>query len=450
MKPSTTLALRSSIAIRSYVRGFAENAAGRFSLPVKHSTEATSASKSKLSSVADVDQLIKDNILGLGKSPQVIKDGKPNKLAGKVVTFADPWQSETLDPSDVSTDFSVLLSCGLGGGGSEGNLYKSYFAISRLLDKDEVAVYSSLKDAEGRQERFRKGLPYYYDESYINEEESENFFKQVLQKRFFKDDGKLKDPRKVSDLVLFGFSIGHRENISHMNYLWEKLTEALEKEGKIPSLITKYFDKVALVNIGSPVNWSDKKVSQEILTAIEQGSITPADIKEEHYVTRVTPAYRRLSHINIVNFRSVFDMGTAKPAADFNNFHCNPDLYVPEIFKYNRPFGKEYMYVLGAGKVRELYFEDELETLKHNSLGHELRNYAQAIFDSKSLNSILSLISSPRSDISRSESADRGYLVYDQNRQPSESDIESLQKEWRRELAVREVMRDKHNYNNSR
>ncbi len=389
----------------------------------------------------NVVELIRDNTLGVGKSPQKIKEGKPNILAGKVVTFDKAGKSEILDSTDISNHFSIVLSCGLGGGGSEKSLFESYEPISHLLYKDEVAVYSSLRDSEGRQERFRKGLPYYYDESYVNEEESQNFFKQVLEKRFF-TDGKLKDPRKVQNLLLVGFSIGHRENISHINFLYDKIAQSLDKEGKNPSLIQRYFEKVAVVNIGSPVNWRGKKVSKEILTAVEQGTIDLGDITEKDYTDFGDAEVRRLDRISVLNIRSVMDMGTAKPEADFNNFHCNSLLYRPEIFKSVRLGRNESMYIFGAGKVKELYF-DKSDVLKHNFLGHGLESYAKAIHDSTSTTkTILSLLSSPRYDLSLPES-DVLYLPYDQNRRPSLEDTKILEEAWAGELQIREVMRSR-------
>lgn len=450
MPPKTFFITRSVSSLKNSARGFSETAAGRFSFPKKPISEDDFVSQ-KPASAIDINRLIENNILGLGVTPQVIKSGKHNELAGKVVTFDRPWESETLSPKDVSEDFSVVLSCGLGGGSSVSGLYKSYFAISRLLDIDRVAVYSSLNDAEQRQERFRKAMPYYYDQSHINEEESRNFFDQVLKKKFFNDEGRLKDFRKMSDLVLFGFSVGHRENVSHINFLQREISSALDRESKSPDLIKKYFEKVALVNIGSPVNWSGKRVSQKILKALESGEILPAEITEKDFIVESAghSMQKKSLQFNIVNFRSVFDMGTAKPESDFNNFHCNSAIFVPEIFKFARPNHKDYMYVLGAGKVREFYF-DESEMPKDNALGHELINYARAIFDSEGAKRpILALTSSAKSDISRAE-PDVRYFVYDPERKPSDDDKETLREEWSRSLAVRNFLRERGGRNNSR
>ena len=91
-----------------------------------------------------------------------------------------------------------------------------------MNNNNKLMVYSSLTDCERREERFRKGLPYYFDESYINVEESENFYNQVLKNRFFDKDDKLKNPQDVNKIILFGFSIGHRENKSHVNLLHQR------------------------------------------------------------------------------------------------------------------------------------------------------------------------------------------------------------------------------------
>ncbi len=395
-------------------------------------------------SAQDIELLMSKNILGASAnlSPQTIIPGKKSELSGHLVDFSHPWEADILSPQDVE-QFSAILSPGLGGGSTNKSLYESCFPISQLIDL-KVAVYSPLTDAERREERFRKGLPYYYNETYINEEESENFFNKVLKKRFFNEGGQLKDPNKVNNLVLFGFSIGHRENVSHVNYLRKKIVEALAQEKKPPELLQEFFYKIALVNIGSPINWEGKKLPHEMLVDLESGKKSIQEA-EAHYSKNglLEPDEEELPELRVINYRSVVDMGTAKPRSDFNVFHGNPKLYSAKTYRIERPNrALEDMYVFGQGLVKESFVSSNVgEFLKSNILGHDLCAHAQTINDNEeALMPIMVLKSSTKFNIAPVQ---RGVveMLYNPNKKPSTSDMDFVKLEWFRECARREAMK---------
>jgi hypothetical protein len=215
-----------------------------------------------------VKSLINSNILGKGETPQksLVKAGKKHGYEGRLVTFRDPINAESISTLEIENSDSMpsaILSCGLGGAGSKRYLRESFAAFQKIVQTSKIAVYSSLTDTEERVERFESGLPFYKNESHIIEKESEHFFRKVFEPMFFKGTD-LQNLDSVPDLVLFGFSIGHRENISHLNYLKQRIEEALNKERKNPDLLDEYFKHIAVVNIGSPVHWTGKSTLPNI------------------------------------------------------------------------------------------------------------------------------------------------------------------------------------------
>ena len=437
MKPASTIIKKSSLQLLSS-RFFSSlsNASESFAPPPKDGAKNFNISSPviKVRTAEDTDKLIKDNMLGSGKSPQNILPAKiPNPLAGELVTFLKPWKAERLDQND-SNKFDIILSCGLGGGSSEDNLYESFYPITKLLDSQNLAVYSSLTDCVKRDERFRKGLPYYYDESYINDEESSNFFKKVLEKRFFDNKGKLKDPENVSNLMLFGFSIGHRENKSHMNYLYQKISSTVEKEGINSKQIQAYFNKIALINIASPVNWDCRKLPKEIIVGLEQGKISPGEAEE--YYEKHGSIDKEIPYPPIttrtINYRSVLDFGTAKPKSDFNNFHCNHDLFVGKIFKFKSPKqGQESMYLIGKGLMEDI-LEEDIKTWKNNTLGHNLTNYAKTIYGNVETLFPVNILKSSK-DWERTDAIKDSMTkvaIFKKDREPSTKDFGKLKENW--------------------
>ncbi len=392
--------------------------------------------------LTDTQELIDMNC-GIGNTPQAIKNGKVNPLAGKVVTFSKSWESTTLSPDDTE-EFSAILSCGLGGASSEDGLFESFYPIEKLMrDSGKLMVYASLTDSDRREERFRKGIPYYYNESYINQEESENFFNQVLKNRFFDKGGKLNNPKDIKKIILFGFSIGHRENKSHINFLYQRISEALEKEGRDQKQIKEYFNKIALVNIASPVNWEGRKLSEEIIKELDEGRISPQDAENyynAHKETQNLHSKPMVPLVREVGFRSVLDMGTAKPESDFNNFHCNQDLYRARIFRFVRPEQRTAeMYLFGKGAVDKVFDGVGVDNgYKQNKLGHNLTDYSAAIFNNaEAICRVHSLELS--TDFQYMPKVNFDERTFDKDRIPEDVDIGILQEEWHRALLDRAV-----------
>src|SRR5690606_31599686 len=114
--------------------------------------------------------------LGKGKTPQNISAGPDNVFAGKLITFSDLNRTEVIEKNDIRS-FSNVIFTGLGGGDTKNRLYESYYPFQQLLQSDtintvsksnNILVYSSVMEGKRRPEKFRQGLPYYYDQSYIN------------------------------------------------------------------------------------------------------------------------------------------------------------------------------------------------------------------------------------------------------------------------------------------
>ncbi|MES2677941.1 MAG: hypothetical protein V4612_06510 [Pseudomonadota bacterium] len=439
MRPLSSVALTSVRALGRYVKSFVpENISGTSRVP--HSRVFKYSPK-------NIDKLICDNVIGKNTSlsPQTISNSKPSELSGHPIGFGRSREATILSPEDAE-QFSTVLSPGLGWGSSAKSIYESYFPVSQLIDNKDLLVYSPLTDADRREGRFKKGLMYYYDESYINEEESENFFNKILKNRFFDKDGKLKNPGNVSNLMLFGFSIGHRENISHMNYLHERIAEALVREGKSPDLVQEYFTKIALINIASPVNWEGLRLPKEMLSELESGSISMQDAEEavkEYMSQNKSPKSKvmKLPELKIINYRSFTDVGTLKLESDFNNFNCNRRFAAPKIFKFLRPDREsEVLYVMGKSLVPDVFFDDG--AIKDDSLGHNLSNYARAIFDnSETMFPILVLRSTEHwhqiQDVQQSGVIE---IAYNPNRAPSDLDRAEVRQIFQETLFARNAM----------
>ncbi len=429
MIPSTRV-IRTSARVLSNVRNFY--------LPSKQSNTHDSFGNI----IQYTDDLVNNNILGKGNTPQNIRGGEPNMFSGKLITFSGDISTspklEVIDSKDTS-EFEAILSCGLGGAGTEERLLGSWYPTKMLMNNSKVLTYSSLTEGERRPERFRLGLPYYYDESYINQEESEHFFNEVFKNKFFDADDNLKNPQDIKPLTLIGFSIGHRENKSHINYLQQKLFDALDREGKSSEDIEAYLTKLTLINIASPVHWENRKLPQEILEGLVTGDVTPKEA-EEYYAINSSSLTSSLPLVKIrtIHYRSILDMGTAKPTADFNNFHCNSNLYGADIFHFTRPNNeKEDMYVMGVGLVRNSQLD--VSGYKNNILGHNLENYAKAIHDNPTtLQPIYSLGFGNLSELEQ-ERIHPVERFYQSDRIPAEEDSSVLKEEWKGELLDRKA-----------
>jgi len=399
---------------------------------------------SKLSSSAkatqrpDINKIIINNQLGKGDTPQmgIMKSGLKSEFSGHPITFGDSGEPTILTDTSES---KVVLSPGLGGGSSKRSLHASWLPVSQLIDKN-IIIYAPLTDTD-RPARFRRGLPGYYDRTYINQEESENFFNKILKNRFFDDKGILKNPENISNLVLFGFSIGHRENLSHINYLHKQISKALLDEGSDKKFIQNYFDKISLINIASPLNWDDIKLPTEILEGLESGRLSPADAEKYRLENPNTKQLEedKLPKFTIINYRSVVDMGTSKPISDFNVFHCNKNFYVPKIFSFGRfgMSGYEVMYIIGRGLIEESFIDEgDIETIKTNGLGHDLSAYVDAI--SKNTDLMIPITNLLKGRVNTG----LGFIrTFNPDKNPTDEDRSVLKLEWGRQVEKAEAMK---------
>lgn len=354
--------------------------------------------KPKIPSLSDIEKITDSNILGVGESPQNIRPMPKNMHAGKFFTFnpkgQDLYEDLEVEGEDLH-NIPVLVSCGLGGGYSKKTLFDSWLPFQQLLsiNPEDIAVYSSLNEGESSKTRFQKGLPYYYDESYINQEESENFFEKFLKLRFFNKDDSLKNLDEISPLLLLNFSIGYRETKSHMNFLYQKVLKVLEKEGIDLKEVSKIFDKIQSINVASPVNWSNKKLPNYLIKELENGNISVRDI--ENYMTKEFISFDQRDLFQLpspeqtISVRSIFDKGTAKPVDDFNNFHRNHKLFQYPVNYFerqylNNPIKKDEMTIIKDTKLYNISFCKSGNSiyLKNNSLGHNLPNYTEAMSNS--------------------------------------------------------------------
>ncbi|NBV07379.1 MAG: hypothetical protein EBS06_09150 [Proteobacteria bacterium] len=141
-----------------------------------------------------------------------------------------------------------------------------------------------------------------------------------------------------------------------------------------------------------------------------------------------------------VGFRSLFDMGTSKPESDFNNFHCNQDLYFQKIFRFIRPDQRSSeMYLFGSGMVKRLFTSGNIDDdYKTNRLGDNLADYSAAIFDNaESISRLQSLELSNDFRYLPRVNFDERYFSRD--RVPDNTDINVLKEEWNLVLLDRTI-----------
>ncbi len=403
--------------------------------------------------IQDSIRVVERSILGDKEGTiQTIKPLKTNKLAGKFVTFQkqsdNQYQLKEFDKKTLS-DIPAIVSCGIGFSSSPEKLFQSWFPFQTLynIHPEDIAVHSSPLEGALLPQRFTQGLPYYYDESYINHAVARDFFNQVFRLRFFNQDGKLKKPDEIPPLLLLNFSIGYREQKSNLNFLYQVILHELDKEGRSLTQIRDYFDKIISINIASPVNWSgQKKLPKEKLFELATGKITPIEA-EEYFKNFGEIEYNRKNLFNMpspeltIGVRSVFDKGTAKPAADFDNFHANEELYYRNregrIIRPDLAYGKHDMFVLGPGLVPEVLFDyRNWPHLKSNIYGHNLEHYTQAILDNRNLHSRIvgDIFEKMLTDYDKRLDGHQDYkmfeAIYDEDRERSDREWEIVKEEW--------------------
>lgn len=144
-------------------------------------------------------------------------------------------------------EVSAIFITGFGGSANDKRIQSNYVAMEKVVPEIKSALYVPM--SEGAEARYIKGAMPYIDRSFIDEEESKNFFKTIFKPKFFDKDGKLLPPNSCQRLVFVAHSIGAREMGSHIRYFKNELIKM--KCGKED--IEKYMNKILRFNIGSPV-----------------------------------------------------------------------------------------------------------------------------------------------------------------------------------------------------
>lgn len=431
----------STIVTKFRARSLSLSETVQFTLPRKESIRRSSSIRlqEKPYSGETFEKLLENNFLGKGTTPQKIIPGINCGFNGKMYTYNpnDNYSPIEVDPSEAQ-DFDVIFSPGLGGTSSPHELANSCFAIDKLFSPKRVLVYSPLKEGERIPERFREGLAFYFKEDYIDEEESENFFNKILKPRIFEKDGKLKNPDDIKPFILCGYSVGHRGGtVSHINYLHEKIKEAFAKDGKGSrwNLIKKYYSKITVVNIASPVNWANINLPKEVVDEIVKGSMSPREALqyyEEHGSYGMECPTFPASYITTINYRSLFDMGTAKPEHDFVNFHCRKELFELSASCFARPLvASEKMYVLG-----QPYLHEDLEDPTNPASGYKGDLYHHGLGDNVGMMRKFGFNPNYSEETKQIPSHKKFStpIEFDTNREATDKDWKCLRDEWRKEL----------------
>jgi len=330
--------------------------------------------------------------------PGSINSGPQNDHAGKLLSLNNAGDLvESAIPS------SVIAVPGLGGADSKNRATKSLLQFRRLFP--EAVLYSPINEGKGREQRYIRGLSYYQNEDFINPEESSNFCRDVIFPKMLDEKGKLLPPEKIDRITLIGFSIGSREIKSHISYLSDFLIE----KGLDKPTIQKYFDKISVINIGSPINWSNHKA---------QYSPRPS----------------------VMNVVSATDMGTRKPDEMMRAIYLDSRSHEDAESLFDRPYmdekGKDYLLVLGRDMVPNGKMENGVFVA--NSLGHNLGNYVDAISErSPAAQKLFDLQRSyVKCEVSDEELKKEiknnllGAREFEYNRELKEEDVRSLLKSW--------------------
>lgn len=344
--------------------------------------------------------------------PGSIAPGPYNKSAGEILSFNDRKDLTKLDIDKISSS-KVIAIPGLGGGDTLDRASQSLSQFKRLFP--EAILYSPLLEGERREDRYLNGLYHYQNEDAINQDESENFFKKVISPKILDENGKLLPPEAMDRFSLVGFSIGSREIKSHINYLFEFL---LKHDVEKPD-IQKYLDKISVVNIGSPINWSNHKASYSPF---------------------------------ILNILSVTDQGTRKPDEVMRGFYLDSKSHLEEASLFHRPFaekGKDCAVILGNDAVPNGKIENGV--FVPNLLGHNLSGYIEALLNaSDPVKKLLDLQRSFTSDCGisgeqfkkESIACLKGAREFEYDRELKEHDVKNLLKSWssytQRELAQKD------------
>ncbi len=210
-------------------------------------------------------------------------DPKESNFYGLVLKFGH--HSKSLVPKE-EKDFDIITIPGLGGAANQKRGLSTYQDfVTNLFPDQKCAFYSPIGEREGRRDvRYARGMLYYANQHSINEVESANFYKQVLEPRLI-DNGKIVPPEHFPKLIMASFSIGCREAESHLRY-FEKQLECL---GVSDEDCKKYTDRLARVNVASPRDWSYNVEQPHTLSFISQsdfGSKKPMQFMRDFYLNK--------------------------------------------------------------------------------------------------------------------------------------------------------------------
>lgn len=275
-------------------------------------------------------------------SPQNIKNTfNQNLLAGFLVEY-DGKLKKSQDLSN------IVIFPGLWGCANSSLLTQSIQSFDTLLPNQHKSLYFPILE-QCPQERFESYRNYYYDPNYIDPKEAKNFFDIYFKNKLFDDCGNIKN--NDCDITFACFSIGFREAISNLNYLYSYLVEKNTPQPEIDQI----FDKIKIINIASPINTSlCNKFNSKIRT-----------------------------------FISATDFGTAKPIDNITNFYLNRDLAlnIDKSLLFSNVCNNHDVLVAGY-KISDIAIttpklQNDSVKFKVNFLGHDLDSYCSMVLISQ-------------------------------------------------------------------
>lgn len=293
-----------------------------------------------MSNIVDFDAITK------GSNNLANSDKASNEDAGKVVQFSDGLASKNQLDADGIRDTQVFISPGLEGGSTAKKLHNTYKEFKRLFPKANCAIYSPLDDANNSARRYFNGMEYYINEGAINAPESLNFLNNVILPKILDQNDELLKPEKCGKITLANFSIGCREERSHVRYFANYLRRKDVEEDEVK----KYLDLIAVLNVASPINWSGG-------------------------------AFDSATSVNLV---SLTDMGNKKPVDFFKAIYCNEKLFEPKVSKFFRLSSPEFLLVAGPGIIPNGGI-NESGSFVPNPSGHNLHQYVNGILGNQDL-----------------------------------------------------------------
>ena len=267
-------------------------------------------------------------------SPQNIKNTfNQNNLAGFLVEY----DNKVKKSQDLS---NIVIFPGLWGCANQSFMNQSIQSFDTLLPNQHKSLYFPILE-QCPQERFESYRNYYYNPHYIDSKEAKNFFNIYFKNKLFDDFGNIKNNNE--NITFACFSIGFREAVSALNYLYDYLVEKNTAQPKIDQI----FDNIKIINIASPINTSSyNKFNSKIRTII-----------------------------------STTDFGTAKPIDNITNFYLNRDLAlnIDKSLLFSNVCNNHDVLVPGY-KISDIAIttpklQNDSVEFKVNFLGHDLDSY---------------------------------------------------------------------------